>query len=264
MAAKRKREWFDDETYWRTLFPFMFPETRFAQTPAQMRQLVRLAKPRGREALDLCCGPGRCSVALARLGFRVTGVDKTPFLLNKARRLGRALRRPIEFVRADMRDFVRPGAFDLAISMFTSFGYFDDQTEDLAVLRNIFASLRPGGVFVIDVMGKERLARILQPVTCTVLADGARLIQRHHIFDDWTRVGNEWIVIRGGRAQSFRFHHTVYSGQELRTLLVQAGFTGVRLYGDLAGRPYDAQAQRLIAVARKIGTKGNRRHAEDK
>ena len=251
MTAKRKKEWFDDDSFWRELYPFMFPARRFAAAAEEVGKALALAEPGGKAGLDLCCGPGRCSVALAQAGFNVTGVDRTKFLLDKARRRARAAKVKIEWVQADMRDFVRADAFDLVLSMFTSFGYFDDKNEDLQVLRNMLASLRPGGVCLLDVMGKERLAKILQPTTSDVLPDGTKLIQRHEIFDDWTRIRNEWMLIRKGRAKSFKFHHTIYSGQELRDRMAQAGFTDVKLYGNLEGDEYGPNAQRLIAVGRK-------------
>ncbi len=153
----------------------------------------------------------------------------------------------------DMRGFGREDAFDLVLSMFTSFGYFDNKDEDLLVLRNVFNSLRSDGIFLIDVIGKERLAKILQPTTSETLPDGTKLIQRHEIFDDWTRIRNEWILIRKGKAKSFQFHHTIYSGQELRDRMSQTGFTGVKLYGNLDGAEYGPNAQRLIAVGRRAG-----------
>ena len=251
--AKRKREWFDDDAFWRELYPFMFPEGRFTDTPDQIEKALALTRPTGRAVLDLCCGPGRCSIALAKKGFAVTGVDRTRFLLNKGRTKGRAAKVKVEWVESDMRDFVRPDAFDLALSMFTSFGYFDDKAEDIQVLRNVFASLRPSGAFLVEVMGKERLAKILQPTTSDTQPDGTVLVQRHEVFDDWTRIRNDWKLIRKGKARSFKFHHTLYSGQELRDRLEQVGFTDVRLYGTLAGDEYGPNAQRLIAVARKPG-----------
>jgi SAM-dependent methyltransferase len=254
MTTRRKREWFDNEAFWRDLYPFMFSERRISETPEQMQKALLLTQPPGHSVLDLCCGPGRCAVPLAQVGYAVTGVDRTRFLLDKARARARAAKVKVEWVQMDMRDFVRPDSFDLALSMFTSFGYFDDQTQDIAVLRNIFASLRPGGVFLIDVLGKERLAKILQPTTADILPDGTMLVQRHEIFDEWTRIRNEWILLRKGRARSFKFHHTVYSGLELRDRLVRAGFGRVSLYGNLDGDEYGPSAQRLIAVARKPGT----------
>lgn len=251
MARARKREWFDDDAFWRDFYPYMFPESRLEAAVGETAKLIRLVRPRGRVVLDLCCGPGRFSIAFARRKYAVTGVDRTRFLLAKARARARAARVKIEWIRQDMRDFVRPGAFDLALSMFTSFGYFDDKREDLIVLRHVLESLRPGGAFVIDVMGKERLARVFAPVTAASLPGGSRLVQQHEIFDDWTRIRNRWTLIRRGRTKTFTFHHTLYSGQELRDRMEQAGFSDVRLYGELDGVPYGLGSPRLVAVGRR-------------
>ncbi len=251
MKSARRKEWFDDDAFWRDLYPFMFPAKRFADTAEEVNGILDLTRPRGKAVLDLCCGPGRCSVALAQRGFAVTGVDRTKYLLDKARARARAAKVRIEWVLKDMRDFVRPGAFDLALSIFTSFGYFDSKGEDRLVLENLFASLRPGGTCLIDVMGKERLARIFLPATCDALPDGTTLVQRHEVFDDWTRVRNEWILLRRRGVKRFRFHHTIYSGQELRDRMEQAGFSDVRLYGDFDGREYGPEAKRLVAVGRR-------------
>jgi len=256
MKSIRRKEWFDDDSFWRDLYPFMFPEKRFAEAVEQVDKALELTAPGGKSALDLCCGPGRCSIALARRGFSVTGVDRTKYLLDKARARARAEKVKVQWVQTDMRDFVRPGAFDLALSMFTSFGYFDDKREDVGVLENVLASLRPGGACLIDVMGKERLAAILQRTSSSVLPDGARLVECREIFDDWTRIRNEWIVIRKGTAKSYRFHLTTYSGQELRDRMERVGFVDVKLYGSLEGAEYGPGAQRLIAVGRKPGGPG--------
>lgn len=250
-TKNRKKEWFDNDSFWRELYPFMFSDRRFADATDQVAKLLKLAKPRGKSALDLCCGPGRCSIALAKRGFSVTGVDRTKFLLDKARAKARAARVKIEFLQQDMRDFVRPNSFNLALSMFTSFGYFDNKHEDQLVLQNIFKSLKPGGVCVIELLGKERLAKVLQPTNSNTLPDGTVIVERHEIFDDWTRIRNEWLLIRNGRTKSFKFHHTIYSGQELRDLLERAGFASVSLYGDLSGSPYGPNSERLVALARK-------------
>jgi SAM-dependent methyltransferase len=188
---------------------------------------------------------------LARRGYAVTGVDRTTILLDKARSHAADAGVEVEFVQCDMRDFVRPNTFSLVLSMFTSFGYFDDKSEDAGVLRQVRESLVVGGKLVIDVTGKERLAKVFTPTSSVSLEDGSLHVARHEIIDDWTRIKNEWLVIRDGKAKSFRFHHTVYSGEELRALLMRAGFGKVRLYGDFDGSEYGVNARRLIAVATK-------------
>ena len=253
MPSQRKKEWFDDDSFWRETYPIMFTKERFDDAAEQVRNALKLTRPKGKNALDLCCGPGRCSIALAKEGFKVTGVDRTKFLLDKAKEKATAADVKIEWVLQDMRDFVRPGSFDLVLSMFTSFGYFDEKREDIKVLENIFASLKPGGACLIDVIGKEYLAKVFQPTTSDALPDGTRLVQRHEVFDDWTRIRNEWILIHKGRSKSFTFHHTVYSGQELRERMESVGFRDIKLYGNLAGEVYGPDAERLIAVGRKPG-----------
>jgi SAM-dependent methyltransferase len=250
-SAAHKKEWFDDASFWRELYPFMFPAQRMADAEPQIAKALALTKPAGKSVLDLCCGPGRCSIALAKKGFSVTGVDKTKYLLDKARSNARSARVKIEWVHQDMRDFVRPNFFSLAINMFTSFGYFDDKRDDLLVLKNIHASLKPGGAFLIELLGKERLARVLQPAVSSLLPDGSTLVQLHEIFDDWTRIRNEWLLIRNGRVKRFKFHHTIYSGQELRDLLRRAGFASVTLHGNLDGDKFGPSSERLVAVGRK-------------
>ena len=178
-------------------------------------------------------------------------MDKTPFLLEKAKARARTAKVKVEWVEQDMRDSMRPGAFELVINMFTSFGYFDEKEEDRAVLRNIFTCLKPQGTLVIESVGKEWLAKILEPIMSERLADGSTIVRHQEILDDWTRIRSEWMLIRKGRAKSYTISHTIYSGQELKERLQEAGFGEVRLYGSLDGTPYDQNARRLVAVGEK-------------
>lgn len=107
-----------------------------------------------------------------------------------------------------------------------------------------------------ELMGKERLARIFQSAICSELEDGTLLVQRPEIAADWSRVRNEWLVIRGEHVARYRFEHTIYSARELTERLETAGFTAVPCFGDLAGRPYDAEASRLVVVAQRPTTGG--------
>ena len=181
----------------------------------------------------------------------MTGVDLSSFLLRKARERARAEGVHVEWVREDMHRFVRPDSFDLVVSLFTSFGYFESRDDDLAVLRNVHGSLRSGGALVIEIAGREALARGFQPTTSKELADGSLLVERHEVIDDWTRIRNHWIVIENGTATTFRFEVAIYSGQELKALLRKAGFANVHLYGAYDARAYGLKAERLVAIARK-------------
>lgn len=261
-------EWFADEAFWTATYPLMFPEARFADAGREVDQVLALARvapvadrgARGLAALDLACGPGRHSLALAARGFAVTGVDRSAFLLGRAREreavaaaaAGVPAGAGVEWVHADMRDVVRPGAFDLALCLFTSFGYFTDDADNQRVLDQVAASLTPGGACVVDVAGKEVLARVFRSADVRDLpgVPGGLVVHRRRVVDGWSRLENAWTVIEGGAARTFAFSHWVYSGRELAGMLERAGFVDVRLYGDLAGAPYGAEAGRLVAVGR--------------
>jgi len=176
-TRKRAKEWFDNESIWRETYPFMFPESRFAVAAENVAKAIKLTGVRGKSVLDHCCGPGRYSLALAARGFTVTGVDRTKFLLDKARAKARAAHLKIEWIQEDMRDFVRPDSYNLALSMFTSFGYFDNRGEDAVVLGNVFKSLRRGGAFLMDVMGKEQIAKIFSESSLETLPDGSMRVE---------------------------------------------------------------------------------------
>lgn len=244
-------EWFADETFWETFYLYMFSEEQFELAEEQVEKILALLDLNGGSVLDLACGPGRHSVALAKRGFTVTGVDLSPFLLSKARELAEAEGVQIEWVQQDMRAFSRPGAFNLCLSMFTSFGYFENKQDDVSVLRNIHASLAKSGVCLIDVSGKEGLARRFQPTSAREMEDGSLVIERREVRDDWSRIRDTWIMLKDGMAREFRFEHTVYSAQELKDRLAEAGFSKVEVFGNLDGAEYGIEAARLICVGRK-------------
>jgi len=244
-------EWFEDDSLWRELYPYVFPVERVAAAAGQVTQLLALTGVSGGSLLDLCCGPGRHAVEFARRGFAVTGVDRSAFLLERAREMADAAAVEVEWVRHDMREFARPAAFHLACNLFTSFGYFRREEDNLRVLRNVWESLRGGGTFVMDMVGKEHLERVGLGPRHTQFADGAVLIQQPHVNEDWTRLDNEWTLVTGSHSRSYRFEHHLYSGEGLQRRLESCGFTGVCLYGDLAGSSYGPEAPRLVAMARK-------------
>lgn len=240
-------QWFENEVFWQTFYPYMFGEERFAAAPAEVDRVLALSGVAGGRVLDLCCGPARHSLVLAQKGFEVTGVDRSAFLLGKAQ--ARAAGAALELIQSDMRDFLRPAAFDLAVSLFTSFGYFETRGEDLAVLRNVRASLRPGGVFLIDVMSKEHLISQGCATHWEQWPGGQIHVHHYEVFPGWGRLRVHWLLVEGEHARRFEFEHNLYSGQELASLLERAGFTDVRLFGNLDGAPYDASASRLVARA---------------
>jgi SAM-dependent methyltransferase len=245
------QNWFENEEFWQDFYPYMFDEKRFHIASLEVTKILAISLFQGKDILDLCCGPARHATILAQRGYRVTGVDRSQFLLSKAKERALAEAVELELVHEDMLNFHRPESFDLVLNLFTSFGYFADKDDDVRVLKNIHNSLRKNGTLLIDVVAKEVVAKSLRATTSEMQADGTLLVERHEIRDNWTRIRNEWILIRDGTTKHYHFEHTIYSGQELMDRLLEAGFANVELFGDLEGSPFGANAKRLVAVARK-------------
>jgi SAM-dependent methyltransferase len=135
--------------------------------------------------------------------------------------------------------------------MYTSFGYFEDPEEDVRVARNIYESLRPGGVLLLETMGKERLANIWRDSNWRREEGGTIVIEERRITRDWTWIENTWTIIREGRQRTFAVAHRVYSAAEIKTLFGACGFGDIKVFGSLQGDPYDNNATRLVMAARK-------------
>jgi SAM-dependent methyltransferase len=243
--------WFADDSFWEVSYPFMFGDDKLGAANEETQRIVELSGVRAGSVVDWGCGPGRHSVALALVGFAVTGVDRTPFLLDHAKRRAAESNVEIEWVLTDMRDFVRPASFDLALSIFTSFGYFEEHADNMRVLDNARESLRPGGKLVIDLMGKELLVRLFEPTGSTHLAGVGTVFQRRRLVEGFTKIEVEWIFVPDGAGpvRRWRMRHWLYSARELELMLTEVGFAAIQLAGDFDGRPYEPAAKRLIAVA---------------
>jgi len=245
------KPWHESEEFWARTAPFQFSARRWAAAPEEVEGVISLLelKP-GMTVLDMPCGPGRHSLELARRGFVVTGVDRTASFIGEARQRAQTEGLSVEFVQADMREFRRQEAFDGAVNLFTSFGYFEDPAEDRKVLENFFVSLKPEGVLLVDVRGKETLARDFRPRDW-MEQDGALILEEREVIEGWSRIRTRWIVIRDGAREEFSLTLRLYSGAELKALMEEVGFREVELYGDFHGNPYGPEAKRLIAVGRR-------------
>jgi SAM-dependent methyltransferase len=181
-----------------------------------------LTVPPGAEVLDVPCGAGRLSLALAQRGYRVTGVDWSSEFLNHARSSdgGQA----VEWERREMRDLPWRERFDAAFCVGNSFGYLDDE-GNAAFLRAVAAALKPGARFVLETpMILENLLGHLQDRPWWQVGD-LRLLVVNTYDHIRQRLDIEYTFVSNGRVEVRRGSQRAHSCRELVELVEAAGFT---------------------------------------
>jgi SAM-dependent methyltransferase len=111
---------------------------------------VRAHKISGTTMADLACGTGTLALLMARRGWRVTGVDASAGMIERAEAKAAPLRLPVSFLRQDMRSFRLPGEVNMVTSFFDSLNHILSPGDLAGVFRRVHAALRPGGWFVFD------------------------------------------------------------------------------------------------------------------
>lgn len=242
LRRKIRKPWHEDPQFWRIAHPFLFTEQRWKQTPRQVSDLIKRCRiKRGMRVLDLCCGPGRISLELSRRGYDVTGVDAQRQYLMEAKRRARRENLRCQFLHGDMRSFRAPEQFDVVLNIFTSFGYFRAQRENMRVLANIVASLKPKGKLYMEIMSRERLKQIFKPKGWEEL-HGTFILEERRPMRRWRWMHNRWIFITKGQVKEFTISHHLYGKKDLSTMLRQTGFRRVWC---------SSGAKRLVVVATK-------------
>ena len=156
----------------------------------------------------------------------------------------------VELIREDIRSFKRPLFFDLVTNLYISFGYFEDPADDQATVQNVFDSLKPGGTFIIETLGKEIAVRDFVEREWFPKA-GFTVLTEYTPVDSWGSLKNRWILIKDGEWIERTFTQRLYAASELKRLLLDTGFSSVEIYGDWDASPYNHGAEMLIAVAYK-------------
>ncbi len=251
MDKNKPEPWFSDEWFWETYGPLMFDPQRMAETPSEVDAIIKMTGLDGKARLmDCCCGMGRHTIELASRGHEMTGIDLSRGYLNKAVALARDNDLSVDWQHMNVMDLDRNSEFDGIINMFTSFGYFDDPDDDLAMLKKLHRALKPDGFLFMEMWGKEVLARDFEE-RVWFEREGVTILLEYGIDLNWTELRNRWLFYRNGKMTEYTFSHRIFSAAEMARLLGEAGFAMVDIYGGFDGRIYDHQAERLILVARK-------------
>jgi SAM-dependent methyltransferase len=227
---------------WRNVMPHAVTqqEATFLET--------QLALSPGARVLDVPCGSGRHSLALASRGYQVTAVDLSSESLAYARDAAARNNLSIQFEHRDMADLPWPSTF--AFCMGNSFGYASDE-DDVAFLSAVWRALKPGGKFALDygAVG-EALFSNFQPRSWMPVGDTLFLRDgRYNV--ETGRVETDYTLIRQNQTESKSWSQRVYPYRQLKGIVMDAGFTDLRPYSSLTLEPFKFGSTRLLLIAAK-------------
>lgn len=198
--------------------------------PALDELLLRHVPP-GAELLDLCCGTGQITAALSERGYRMTGVDIDEEMLVFARDNAPSCR----FLQGDARSFDLPAVYQGVLSTSDSMNHIVSLEDLSAVFANVHRALRPGGIFVFDVLlaehyqpGPQRTFASVQDDYVQVSResfDAGRHLSRCEMTVFYKEYGKD-----GWQRWDSTSWEKYYSTAELEASLAGAGFTGVRIF----------------------------------
>ncbi|SKA07404.1 class I SAM-dependent methyltransferase [Sediminibacterium ginsengisoli] len=239
------KDWFNSHYY-----HLLYQHRNDEEAMAFINTLIGYLKPAAAATmLDVACGKGRHSKALADMGFDVTGIDLSLASIEEAK----ADESPnLHFYQHDMRLPFWINYFDYAFNFFTSFGYFKTAREHDNSIRTIAQSLKPGGIFVIDYLNvhyaEERMQQsfttTIEEVTfhITKWQDDEHFFKQIQVTDDTNKSPRHLYTERVAK----------FSLGDFTDMLAYQNMQVQEVFGDYQLGRYDVrQSPRMIIVARK-------------
>jgi D-alanine-D-alanine ligase len=216
--------------------------------------MTALDLPKDAQILDLCCGQGRHSLELAKQGHtQVIGLDRSHYLINRARKLNKQAGLNVQFKEGDARKLrFKDNSFDAVIIAGNSFGYFESPKDDQRILEEVKRILKPDGKLLIDVTDGEYMKEHFEPRSWEWIDKNYFVCRERSLSKSSDRlVSREVIthVTKGVIADQF-YAERLYTFKNLDELLTEVGFTKIQEHSKIS--PESQRNQDLGMMAKRI------------
>lgn len=240
----KTKDWFTD--WFNTpYYHILYKNRNDADAQLFMRNITALlALPKTTHILDLPCGKGRHSVFLNSLGYKVTGGDLAENSIKIAKQFEND---SLKFEVHDMRKVINK-QYDAIFNLFTSFGYFKDDKEDILILQNIKDGIKNNGYFVFDFLNADK-------VKLNLVKEEVKTVD-HITFKIKREITNGFIIknisfFADNEQHSFTERVKYLDLEKMELFFKEVGFTVTNVFGNYRLENYNAQtSDRLILVAK--------------
>jgi len=227
--------------WWRTLFNSLYLKTdgdiveNPENTSREVDQVIKaLALEQNDKILDLCCGQGRHALELARRGFnQVTGVDRSRYLIRLARKRAKTEHLQATFHEGDARRFhPRNSPFHCIMLMGNSFGYFERQSDDEQVLRNIGTMLVSNGFLFLDLVEGEWMSNNFERRSWEWIDENHFVCRERALTQDGERIVTRELIShaeKGVIADQF-YAERLYTRERIAALLESCGYKNIHFH----------------------------------
>ncbi|MFN4234453.1 MAG: class I SAM-dependent methyltransferase [Bacteroidia bacterium] len=198
------------------------------------------------KVLDIACGKGRHSIIFNKLGFFVNGIDISSESIKEAQKHANPT---LQFYVHDMRKLFRINYYNLAVNLFSSFGYFKTEKEHQQAINNMYKCLKPGGYLIIDFLNAFKVINKLVPAEEKIIDNIHFKIERNFFKGN---IIKSIEVTDGDKKYNFVESVKAFTFKDFELFLKRAGLQIINVYGDYALNPYnEIESDRLILFAQK-------------
>lgn len=244
--------------WWRTLFNSVYLKTdgdvieNSDNTIHEVDMLIKATHLKPHEhVLDLCCGQGRHVLELYRRGYEhVTGIDRSRYLIRVAKKRAQQLKYSVRFSEGDARNIrLAESSLDCVVLFGNSFGYFEHQEEDVAVLNSILRALKSEGRLVMDIVNGEWMRQHFERRSWEWIDGNHFVCRERSLSKDQARIISREVVVhaeRGVIADQF-YAERIYAFNEIKAILEKLNFQNIHLQGDMIAESTRGQDLGMMA-----------------
>lgn len=222
--------------------------------------LSKLQVKPGSHLVDIACGNGRHALELAKLGYKVTGIDisheciaeakKAVTALSSSLASGSSLNELLVFLNHDMCSIEGKAVFDAAYCLGDSFGYFGAEASE-AFLETLAGSLKTGARVLVDTSSvAEVLIPHLEPEQSFTLGD-LHIIAHNKYHAQTSCLETTYELSHKGQLETRHSLRWIFTAGEVARMLARAGLLVVDYFASTDSEPFDLGARRLLILAQK-------------